>query len=213
MPSPPLPNPNESPEDATPEGVNPDDLVTVSRWELDALRAKIAVPAATPPAGVLIESAVEPVQPPQVTPVGIEEAARSRRVEELERGFKSAVLDRELATALAGRPLVPGAAAQLIKLWRDEFDVYEEGGTYRVVARDGQPVAKAVAERLADAAYSHFSPPSSRGGAAARGSGRTSVSGSPTSPRTLGEAALQRWREAASIRADPLSSPIGLRRR
>ena len=213
MSSPPLPNPNESPEDGASEGVNPDDLVTISRWELDALRAKTSAPVVAPLAGALMESAVEPVLSPQVTIVGTEESARSRRVEELERGFKSAVLDRELATALAGRPLVPGAAAQLIKLWRDEFDVYEEGGTFRVVARDGQPVAKAVAERLADAAYAHFSPPTSRGGAAARGTGRTSVSGVPTAPRTLGEAALQRWREAASVRADPSSGPIGLRRR
>lgn len=213
MSSPPLPNPNESPEDGASEGFNPDDLVTISRWELDALRAKTSAPVVAPLAGALIESAVEPVLSPPVTIVGTEESARSRRIEELERGFKSAVLDRELATALAGRPLVPGAAAQLIKLWRDEFDVYEEGGTFRVVARDGQPVAKAVAERLADAAYSHFSPPTSRGGAAARGSGRTSVSGVPAAPRTLGEAALQRWREAASVRADPSSSPIGLRRR
>ncbi len=213
MPSPPLPNPNGSPDDAVPEGVNPDDLVTISRWELDALRAKTSASVVPPLAGALVESGVEPVLPPQVAVVAIVESAQARRVEELERGFKSAVLDRELATALAGRPLMPGAAAQLIKLWRDEFDVYEEGGTYRVVARDGQPVAKAVAERLADAAYAHFSPPSSRGGAAARGSGRTSVSAGPTAPRTLGEAALQRWREAASVRADPSSGPIGLRRR
>ncbi len=211
--SPPLPDPDGSSEDGAPEGVNPGDLVTISRWELDALRARTSAPAVAPAAATLVESAVETVLPPQVTIAGTEESARSRRVEELERGFKSAVLDRELATALAGRPLVPGAAAQLIKLWRDEFDVYEEGGTYRVAARDGQPVAKAVAERLADAAYSHFSPPASRGGAAARGSGRSAASNVPTSPRTLGEAALQRWREAASVRVDPSSRPIGLRGR
>ena len=213
MPSSSLPNLNGSLEDGAPEAVAPEDLVTISRWELDALRAKSVVPLIAPPDVLMSDPAVEPVLSPDVTTVDVEASSRARRVEELERGFKAAVLDRELATALAGRSLVPGAAAQLIKLWRDDFDVYEEGGEYRVAARDGRPVAKAVAERLADAEYAHFSPPSSRGGAGVRGSGRTAVSGAPASPRTLGEAALQRWREAALVRTDPSSAPIGLRRR
>jgi hypothetical protein len=213
MPSPSPLNMDASHEDVAPVSVAPDDLVTISRWELDALRAKIVAPASPHLDGPATELFVEPASSPPGVTAGVEESARMRRVEELERGFKAAVRDRELATALAGRPLVPGAAAQLIKLWRDDFDVFEEGGEYRVTSRDGRPVSKAVAERLADAEYAHFSPPSSRGGAAARGSGRTSASGVPAAPKTLGEAALQRWREAAPSRADPASGPIGLRRR
>src|SRR3954470_11845632 len=73
-------------------------------------------------------------------------AAFESKAAEWERAFKSALRDRELATALAGRPLVPGAVPQLIKLWRDEFDVHEDRGEFKVSARDGRGVGQAVAE-------------------------------------------------------------------
>ena len=91
-------------------------------------------------------------------------AARDRRVAELEQTCKSAVRERELATALAGRPLVAGAAAQLIRLWRDDFDVYEEGGAYKVSAKDGRTVGQVVGDWLTSSEYSHFCLPTSRGG-------------------------------------------------
>ena len=91
--------------------------------------------------------------------------------------------------------------------------MYEEAGEVRVVARDGRSVAKAVAERLAEGEYAHFSPTTTRGGASTRGMGRTPGAGAAASPRNLGEAAIQRWRESASARNDPSSGPIGLRRR
>ena len=48
MPSPPQSNPDASHEEIAPVSVAPDDLVTISRWELDALRAKISAAAAGP---------------------------------------------------------------------------------------------------------------------------------------------------------------------
>ena len=62
-----------------------------------------------------------------------------------------------LLTALAGRPLVAGATTQLLKLWRDDFDVIEEDGKHRVCLCDGLTIDQAVAERLASAEYEpHF---------------------------------------------------------
>lgn len=139
--------------------------------------------------------------------------ARERRAAELERSLKEAMRDRELATALAGRPLVSGAVPQLLKLWRDEFDVVEERGAYRVVARDGRAVAEAVAERLGGPEYAHFRLPTTRGGTAAQGAGRTSApAAAAPAARTLGEAAIRRWQEAAA-RAAGAPGPIGLGRR
>jgi hypothetical protein len=182
----------------------PDELVTISRWELEALRGKAKGFAP----GAVMEPESTPA-PPKST--NREDEVRERKAAEMERAFKAAIRDRELATALAGRPLLPGAAVQLIKLWRDDFDVIEVGGEFIVSARDGRPVARAVGERLSEAEYAHFSPPSSRGGASAKGSGRSmSVE---SMPRTLGEAVLRQWRETASTKQDPASGPIGLRRR
>jgi hypothetical protein len=136
---------------------------------------------------------------------------RERLLAEREQVLRVAVRERELATALAGRPLVPGAAAQLLKLWADEFDVVEDGGRYRVASRDGRPASAAVADWLARPEYAHFCPPSSRGGAAAPGAARPPSSEPAGPPGTLGEALVRRWREANG--AAPEGRPIGLRRR
>lgn len=201
-------SPTQTNLDAAAEGDSAEgELVTISRWELDALRFRAAgaQTADFPPVDE-VQPVADPVPPPA-------QESRDPRIAELERAYKGAIRDRELATALAGRPLVPGAAAQLIKLWRDDFDAYEEAGEVKVVARDGRTVAKAVAERLAEGEYAHFCPSTTRGGASARGMGRTPGAGASSSPRTLGEAAIQRWREAGASRPDPASGPIGLRRR
>ena len=139
-------------------------------------------------------------------------AARDRKVAELERAYRAALRDRELATALAGKPLVAGAAAQLIKLWRDDFDVYEEDGEYRVTARDGRAVDQAVAERLAGAEYAHFCLPSSRGGAGAKGPSQSAARPPPP------PAARRPWARRSSCsgarqsatRVRRPSQPIGL---
>jgi hypothetical protein len=136
---------------------------------------------------------------------------RERQAAEWERSYKAALRDLELATALAGRPLVPGAAAQLIKLWRDDFDVYEEQGVLKVASRDGRAVGPAVTERLAAPEFAHFCQPTSRGGTAQPGATRPASAGpvNPT-PRTLGEAAILRWREGAERQRADAAAPIGL---
>jgi hypothetical protein len=136
---------------------------------------------------------------------------KERKAAEWERSYKAALRDLELATALAGRPLVPGAASQLIKLWRDDFDVYEEQGVLKVASRDGRAIVQAVAERLAGSEYAHFCQPTSRGGTAQSGPTRTANAGPAVSvPRTLGEAAILRWREGADRQAEGTGAPIGL---
>ena len=119
----------------------------------------------------------------------------------------------DLATALAGRPLVAGATTQLLKLWRDDFDVIEEDGKHRVCSRDGLTIDQAVAERLASAEYAHFCLPSSRGGAWAPDAKRAAKSGHADVPKNLGESVALRWREQSAARAGFPSKPIGLGRR
>ena len=41
---------------------------------------------------------------------------------------------------LAGKPIIAGSVTQLIKLWRDELDVYEDDGAIKVATRDGRTV-------------------------------------------------------------------------
>jgi hypothetical protein len=140
-------------------------------------------------------------------------ALRETKVASLETRFRETLRERELATALAGRPLVAGAATQLIKLWRDDFDVYEERGEYRVSSNDGRNVAKAVADRLASPEYAHFCLPTSRGGPPSGELARTATSSNPTaSPKTLGEAILTQWRDMTTRSQQP-SGPFGLGRR
>lgn len=139
------------------------------------------------------------------------------RAEGLQQAYRTAIKERELATALAGRPLVAGGASQLIKLLRDEVDVVEEDGQFRVVTRDGKPLARAMGDWLASEEYSHFCRPVPRVGTAVPGAGINRTSGAaPTpaapGPRTLGEATVQRWRESSSQAAGG-TPPIGLHRR
>src|SRR4051812_2133076 len=113
MPASPPPIPSE-PDDAHEGGsAAPDELVTISRWELEALRAQASGTTGRP-----AEEAPAAAPAPVPTPTHAREAvAPDGRAAEIERLYRAAIRDRELATALAGRPLVPGAAGQLLKLW------------------------------------------------------------------------------------------------
>lgn len=133
------------------------------------------------------------------------EAAHARQLAEYkekaarwEAAFRQTLKERELAALLSGRPLLAGAAAQLIKLWRDELEVVDEGGSHKVRARDGRSLEQAVTDWLAAPEYGHFVQPSTRGGTSGRGPNPARLPGTapPAPPRTLGEAVLQRWREA-----------------
>lgn len=194
--------------------------VTISRAELDALRARTMSLSPKPESAGEAEEAngAEPRYPDPSgrvlnSQVAREIAARDRRLAELEQTCKSAVRERELATALAGRPLVAGAAAQLIKLWREDIDVYEEGGAYKVASRDGRTVSQLVGDWLASPEYSHFCLPTSRGGTGARDANRPPFGDTAAAtPRNLGESIVMKWREETASRPNNLLKPIGLRR-
>ncbi len=190
-----------------------DDYVKVSRAELEDLRSRAGAPVdpRTSPPDALPEGTLSPrVSEAQLAR---EFALRDQRLAELERSCKAAVRDRELATSLAGRPLVEGAASQLIRLWRDEFDAYEEGSNYKVASKDGRSVGEVVKEWLASAEYSHFCLPTSRGGTGARDASRPpNPPASQAAPRNLGESIVMRWREESASKPNNLLKPIGLRR-
>ncbi len=181
-----------SPDAEAGGGPPADEVVTISKAELDELRARAAGPRPADPVAGPAEAA------------RAREAAHARELEaldrkaaELERAYKAALRDRDLATALVGKPLVPGAAGQLIKLWRDDFEVIDEGGSIRVFSKDGRAVDQAVLDRLEGPEFAHFCLPSSRGGTGARGQNRSATPGPQAAgPRTLGEAVVTRWREA-----------------
>ena len=203
--------------DFEPEGGPLDDeLVTISRAELDVLRANAGEGSSSRPEpgdSLVARSEFAETLKTREAAHSREIAAREQKATELERAYKAALRDRELATSLVGKPLVPGAAAQLIKLWRDDFEVVDEDGEIRVLARDGRGIDQAVAERLAGPEFAHFCLPSSRGGTGAKGQNRSASSApTPAAPRTLGEAVLLQWREAAS-RPQASPTPTGWGRR
>ncbi len=178
--------------------------MTIGRAELEALRQ--AASQATP--GAIAGGADTDREAVLLREV----ADREKQIQEREAAYRSAVRDRELAVALAGRPLVPGATSQLLKLWREELDVFEEDGRCRVASRDGRSVAQAVGDWLSSPEYAHFCQPPSRGGTAVPGANRPATAGAAAIPRTLGEALLRRWQES-SARPDPSTAPVGLGRR
>jgi hypothetical protein len=191
-----------SPDFESVGGSPTDEFVTISRAELDELRARAegGLSSRTNPGGPSAgrEDFVEEWKAREAAH-SREIATREQKAAELERAYKAALRDRELATALVGKPLVPGAAAQLIKLWRDDFEVVDEDGEIQILARDGRRVEQAVLDRLNGPEFAHFCLPSSRGGTGAKGQNRSASSApAPASPKTLGEAVLLNWRESES---------------
>jgi hypothetical protein len=186
-----------------------DEVVTIRRAELEELRA-LAGSASWP--GRAAEPSVE--APRREEGLETELAARDRKVADLESAYRKALRDRELATALAGKPLVAGAATQLIRLWRDDLDVYEESGEYKVAARDGRPLVQWVADRLANPDFAHFCLPPSRGGSGAKGLSQSGGAGGAAAPaKTLGEAVISQWRESVAGRPAPTTGLAGWGRR
>jgi hypothetical protein len=187
------------------EGLD-DEVVTISRAELEELRSQVRASRPGEPAGDAAARREEAL--------ARELAARDRRVVDLESSYRKALRDRELAMALAGKPLVAGAAGQLIALWRDDFDVYEESGETKVAARDGRTVAQWVADRLKRDDHAHFCLPSSRGGSGAKGLSQSGpTGGAAPAAKTLGEAVISQWRESDSARVAPTNGLGGWGRR
>ena len=194
-------------------GTNPaaEEVVTIPRAELDELRARVAGPIG--PDATARPDWAEALQARDAE-YARELANNERKAATMERAYKAALLDRELATALVGKPLVPGAADQLIRLWRDAFEVIDDDGTIRVVSREGRSVEQAVADRLSGSEYAHFCLPSSRGGTGHRGQNRSATPATtPPAPRTLGEAVIHQWRASAARDQTSPGSPGWGRRR
>lgn len=191
-----------------------DEMVSIPAEELAALR--LAASGASRPSDAEAEAEAEAEERLRATERRYDEelSRLAKKAERWEGAFKAALKEKELAAALAGRPLVPGAASQLIKLWREELSIVDEAEGPRVASRDGRSVAEAVSSWLSSPEYAHFSRAASRGGTAPPGDTRSAATApSPPPPRTLGEAVLDRWREAAqAARRDP-AAPIGLGRR
>jgi len=104
----------------------------------------------------------------------------------------------------------PGRLGNLIKLWSDDFDVYEESGEYKVVSRDGRPVSQLGRERLGGPEFAHFCLPSSRGGSGARGLSQSGAAARVTpATLTLGEAIISQWRESPAASVIPTPGPAG----
>ena len=203
-----------SPDTESDGGSLADDLVTISRAELEVLRARAEGDSKDGPGGsALARSEFAETLRSRDAAHSREIASREQKAVELERAYKAALRDRELATALVGKPLVPGAASQLIKLWRDDFEVVDEDGEIRILARDGRAVGQEVADRLNGPEFAHFCLPSSRGGTVSKGQNRSaSPAPAPAPPRTLGEAILLQWRESAP-RPQASPTPTGWGRR
>src|SRR5579864_2266712 len=104
---------------------------------------------------------------------GKEVQERDSRLASLDRTFKSTLLDKELTTALAGFPLVPGAATQLTALLRSELEVVEAGGQFRVQTRTMEPVGHFLKSRLCTPDFEHFLKPSGGPGSGAGGGHQT----------------------------------------
>lgn len=107
-----------------------------------------------------------------ITSKDAELAKRDAKLAETEDRSKRWARDKEIAVALADQPLVPGAAAQLSRLFRDDFETVPDGESWKVQARDGKPVAEYIRERLATPEYAHFVPADKRGGSGATASGQ-----------------------------------------
>ena len=191
-----------------------DETVTISRLELEELRARVANAAGPSVPHDDARAEWTEAQKTRDAEYARELAVNERKAATMERAYKAALLDRELATALVGKPLVPGAADQLIRLWRDAFEVIDDDGAIRVVSREGRSVEQAVADRLAGSEFAHFCLPNSRGGTGHRGQNRSATPATtPSAPRTLGEAVIHQWRtSSARDQASPGSPGWGRRR-
>lgn len=95
--------------------------------------------------------------------------AEAERAAKLEQRAKTSTLQRDLASAIAGHPILAGKAAQLQRLLSDGLEVVEDGEGWKTQSLDGKDVAEYVAEALASDEYSHFIQAEKRGGTGAKG--------------------------------------------
>jgi hypothetical protein len=141
-----------------------------------------------------------------------EVSERDTRIAHLDRTFKSTLLEKELATALSSFPLVPGAAKQLTALLRDEFEVAESNGQFRVQTRTLEAVSDFLRDQLTGPEYEHFLKPSGSPGSGARGGAQTPPNhrANPT-PSSPDDEVFARWQATQSRLAEQGFAARGLK--
>jgi len=119
---------------------------------------------------------------------------------------KRYAVEGELSRALAGLPLVPGAAIQLTKLWRSEFAAEPTGDTFQVRTPTFQSVGDFVAAQLASPEYAHFvraqNPQGGTGGMNPAGQASPTPAANavqPKLPTTLSEAVILTMQELGRV--------------
>jgi hypothetical protein len=158
------------------------------------------------------ENAVKELRTQKDAELATEKTARVS----LEDRAKRYALDGELSRVLASQPIVPGAADQLTKLWRGEFQVDHSGDSFTVRTPTFQTVPDFVTAQLARPEYSHFIRASNPGGGTAGGTAGTQLA-APTSPanpdalivpKTFGEAIILQMQELRKGQpTDPRMNP------
>jgi hypothetical protein len=108
--------------------------------------------------------------------------------------------ERELAMALSGESIRPGAASQLMKLWSDRIiSKIDEKSSIKVQSDDGRNLADAVKDWLQSPDFAHFRTASHKGGTAARTESGVTERTVPATlqAKNLNESVIQHWRQRA----------------
>lgn len=163
-----------------------------------------------------IESAMKLLREQTESQVNAEKA----RFAALEERAKRTARDRELALALAAQPLAsPAAAQQLTTLFRDEFNVEEQGGSFVVRTPTFQSVKDFIAQQLARPEYAHFVKAGTQGGTAGATGGHqdrpTPQGQQPEPPKNMGEEVVAFMKQQKAAAGDPrtnMALPMGLKR-
>jgi hypothetical protein len=90
--------------------------------------------------------------------------AERTRLKDIEERAKRYALDRELALALASKPLVQGGAEHLTRLLRDDFSVAASGDSFVVQSKDFRSVNDYIGAMLGRPDYQCFIKPNNPGG-------------------------------------------------
>jgi hypothetical protein len=127
--------------------------------------------------------------------------------------YKTAMHQRDLATALAGHSFAsPHAAQQFQTLVAADAEVRDVNGSFVTVRKsDGKPIGEAVAEMLKDPAYAHWLPPKGTAGAGSTGTATSPPPPPPpTTPANEGERLIAQRRERMLSSSSPLAPVIGM---
>ena len=123
-------------------------------------------------------------------------AAERARPKDLEERSKRYALDRELALALASKPLVAGGAEHLTRLLRDDFQVAPAGDSFVVQSKDFRSVGDYLGAMLGRPEYQCFvrsNNPTGGSGAQGGGLGRPDSPANPAvdaTPQTFSDAVI-----------------------